>query len=608
MADDLGDSLATIRQHHEKPLTTLLLDIQETEIQHLKSAEFMQKLECLYFSQPTTLKRKRINAFNRSKRNYVALSYTWGHPIPLIQPCGKYLVQSRSGAFLPSEVRDSVFERVEKYMNHFGLYYLWIDRHCIVQEESKEKNTAVQAMDLVYSCSKHPIGLLYQPIITLAELKLLAGLMTWWKLIDKPRFGFTFSSPPLRQDKRKTLKLLEAMVSDMWWTRAWTYQENYRAGTNMKLLIPHCISCEGSLENYSNEYIEIWKDLPGEIVLSSTKFHKAATAFCLAFEHPPDDLLKVRELVLERAGNYTLLLKEPGRLGHDLARRSMSPSIVTAIEKRQLSVPFDRLPIIANCCQYSLRLDSTELMKRGHSLSLAILALFLLNGEILRNELNHRAGVSNTLNITGFLDKQAFCQYSPPKSAYGLTYNKSCRFIDVELTNDGIKTQGHLWKLGCCMDTSEFPQRRPYVENNGYLKLDDQRWLGLLANEIDKRVKSDLSKDILKYLEQGKLIRLAVLVDPSGGYSRYRGIFICNDSRPQCLPKYVFTASREMAAGNDKDLTNDTDRHVSIEVDCEDETRRPPFLHTRGWIHGLCFFYRCPRIEAIFPWPSTLET
>ncbi|KAI3320862.1 hypothetical protein HD806DRAFT_547039 [Xylariaceae sp. AK1471] len=170
----------------------LVVPLAKTEIQDVKPAEFMQGLECLYFSnqndaaeksaqlmrlecahEPTTLKRTRINTFN--ERDYVAISYTWCHPFPLKQPCGRYSVESPDGSFPNSEVRYLVFERARMYMNRFDLCYLWIDRRCIVQEECEENRTAVQAMDLVYNCSKHPIDLLYQPIMSIAELKLLAG-------------------------------------------------------------------------------------------------------------------------------------------------------------------------------------------------------------------------------------------------------------------------------------------------------------------------------------------------------------------------------------------------------------------------------------------------
>ncbi|KAI0441014.1 heterokaryon incompatibility protein-domain-containing protein [Xylaria telfairii] len=644
ITNDLGDCLSTIREHYQQPIVNLLLDIQETKIQHLKSTEFMEALECLYFSglngvpdigrrptglesayQPITLRRRCINAFK--KRDYVALSYTWGYPSPLNQPCGKYSVQSRHGNLFQSDVRDSVFERVWKYMIRFNLRNLWIDRHCIVQEDSKEKVTAIQAMDLVYSCSQHPIGLLYQPILSIADLKLLEGLMKG-EYLDKNGSKFNLTATLPRESACKTLELLEAIVSDMWWTRAWTYQENYRGNTAMQLLIPHCISSE----DYHNGYSRLFKDVPGEVVLNSTRFHEAATAFCLAFD-PPNNLANAKKLVLERAGKYTLLLQESDPFGNNLARRSMSPSIVANIEKRQLSKPWDRLPIIANCCQYSVRLDDTELMKRGHSVSLAILALFLLNGEIPYNGRHHRTYASNTPNITNFLNEHAFRQFSPPQSAFGLTYNKCCRFIDTELTGEGVETRGHLWKLGRVIHASELFESHPDAHDNLFPGLNERQILSLLANRIGKLKYRKLSEDIRTCVKnydsnkpksfakayqghmaeelataigKGRSIQLAGLWNPSDDYSPYCGIFICNNSEPNETLEYVFTASQEKAAGDDKSHPNDIDRHVSMEVDCDVNTGGLPFLRTRRWIHGLCFFYRCPRINVVFPWPTSV--
>ncbi|KAI0904053.1 heterokaryon incompatibility protein-domain-containing protein [Ustulina deusta] len=613
MADDLGDSLSTITEHYRQPLVTLLLDIQKTKRPHVKSTEFVQALECLCLPMRNRISNSRVwptssdgarqpNTFTRchidalEEKEYVAISYTWKHPLHVKEICGKYSVQSRDGSFLQSEVRDSVFERAEKYMNCFNLRHLWIDRECVVQEDGEEKETALQAMDLVYHCSKHPIGLLYEPTVSIAELELLEGLMTG-QFVEKSGPAFKLSSGISSQRASQTLELLEAIVRDKWWTRAWIYQENYRGGTDMKLLIPHCISSE----NYRNNHITLFGNIPGELILNSTSFHKAATAFCLAFD-PPTGLMKAKELVLERAGKYTLLLEEPGLYGRDLATRSMSPSIIADIEKRQLGTPLDRLPIIANCCQYSARLDSIKLAKRGHSVSLAILALFLLNGEILDNRPDDGTRVSGAHNITDFITAQAFNRYSPPQSVYGLTYNKGCRFIDVELTGDGIRTPGHLWKLGCNIDTSGFPKTLPYIEDNDTyiedndtLSRDERRTLMLLANELDKRGFRRLSNNIDTYLEcgstsqyknsfakeyqhcmakelatavsKGRLLRLGALWSPSNEHSPYRGIFICNPSGPDGSPDYVFTASREREADNRRYLPNDIDRHVSLEVD-----------------------------------------
>lgn len=77
----------------------------------------------------------------------------------------------------------------------------------------------------------------------------------------------------------------------------------------------------------------------------------------------------------------------------------------------------------------------------------------------------------------------------------------------------------------------------------------------------------------------------------------------------------MFTSScpeRNAALGQD---SNDIDRHVSLEVDVEEEGSEDddvgndiqlPRLYTKRWVQGLCFFRGCRREEVLFPWPAPL--
>ncbi|KAI0424602.1 hypothetical protein F5Y09DRAFT_323966 [Xylaria sp. FL1042] len=60
-------------------------------------------------------------------------------------------------------------------MARFNLDYLRIDRECIVPEDGNEKEIAVQAMDLLYNRSNHPLGLSSEPTLSVAKLELLEG-------------------------------------------------------------------------------------------------------------------------------------------------------------------------------------------------------------------------------------------------------------------------------------------------------------------------------------------------------------------------------------------------------------------------------------------------
>ncbi|KAK7583628.1 hypothetical protein V3481_012911 [Fusarium oxysporum f. sp. vasinfectum] len=154
MGDDMGSSLLDIRAQYEgSKVTTQLVNISKAKVPHQKSLEFLEKLKCLYFttssqrdinfrsgsSAQPTLKLTTINAFR--KRKYAALSYTWKPSLEEISvPSGGYLVEDIcSGNVAPSSVRNTVFSRMQRYMDHVSVEYLWIDKHCIQQEEGEAK-------------------------------------------------------------------------------------------------------------------------------------------------------------------------------------------------------------------------------------------------------------------------------------------------------------------------------------------------------------------------------------------------------------------------------------------------------------------------------------
>lgn len=59
---------------------------------------------------------------------------------------------------------------------------------------------------------------------------------------------------------------------------------------------------------------------------------------------------------------------------------SSTLNIVEDIEERENERITDRLAIIANCCDYPIRLDVSRLETSGHGLSSCILALCFANG------------------------------------------------------------------------------------------------------------------------------------------------------------------------------------------------------------------------------------
>jgi hypothetical protein len=485
-------------------------------------------------------------------------------------------------------------------------------------------------MDLVYQISRHPVALLGRPLQTESELDIFESLLSK-RLFDnlKPRSPRETNI----REAREALSLLHEITQDLWWSRAWTFQENYRGGAKMRLLIRHHPSLEQKKLNYQR-----YGRIPGELLVKSVDFSKEATQLCLALRNTAkvtqEDISKIKH-VLEAAGRYRDMLE---------GSSAMTPTVIADIEARELSKPWDRLAIIANCCQYTERLDDKALTQQGHSLSLSVLAMCLLNGEILNNNDNGSKPV-DPLTVSEFLEEHLFKAFSAPKDdVRKLTFNKGCRLTNVKLTSDGIWTMGHLWKLGHVIDTAMFPRKLPYISDpRGRLELNQRKALLQLyeylrkessfplaqeryfplAQDIkdyladDARARGDFTSFTEMYLHrmaselatailEGCKLRLGSIWDPEGEHVSYSAVFVWSN-KPYRPPAFAFTSVWPQDPGSIVHDANDIDHHVSLEVKKLGTVNDTPHLRVRSWLHGMCFFRGYPCTKVVFPWPRALQ-
>ncbi|KAF5723465.1 hypothetical protein FMUND_1789 [Fusarium mundagurra] len=643
--NDLDKPLLEIRARHARSnITTQLVRIQSANVPQQKSLQFLENLKCLYFkdqdhsesSIKPVLGLSTFNAF--AQRKYVALSYTWQpSPEEVNVSDGGYLVQDiQSGQKKPSSVRNKVFSRIKRYMDYEGCDYLWIDKHCIIQEEGKEKEIGMQAMDRVYSLSAYPAALLSRNINTSEDLQLLTDILSG-RFVTRRRGKYLPSSRAYRKSVRDAFELLHYITSDTWFSRGWTYQENYRANNDMKLLITHSPSL-----NHQKPY-DHFKSLDGELLISSKDLHEKATELCLAYSNvqptPPH-----LTTILSRAERYQISL----RSSDGSAPVSMSPTIIEDITSRQIEREWDRLAIIANCCQYTKRLNSTQLQRDNNSLSLSLLTLVLMNGEILRNHPRDKLDVGE-MTITEFLHKHFFYGLDCPWENRKLTFNKGCRFTNVVLTNEGVRTQGYLWRVVGEISTTRFRNYNHSRKRKRYHQslqmplewlaeqLDDE--FPALSGELEnilfepqvsptpaKKWMWNMADKVENAIEQGKLLHIAELVgsddpgvaifvarvedtgaDTNSDGSSEMDSEMSLDSDDHDKHFGVFTSFDSAQVGPRVDF-NDLDKHVSLEVkyDPKKGDIQIPRLYTRHWIHGLCFNYGCSPRPVVFPWPESL--
>ncbi|KIL86317.1 hypothetical protein FAVG1_10146 [Fusarium avenaceum] len=657
MNDDSNLPLSNIVKCHGKSIASLLVEIGGSTLLQEKCLKFIRELECLSIdensSEGTRLLRHKINAFE--KQDYVALSYTWDNSDHENPENGKYKVQTRDRypRFLLSPVRDCVFDRVFLFMRAKGLHRLWIDRHCVKQRtcntkgmcphnRCKEKQRAIETMDLVYSLSKHSVALLGRPIEWEHELDLLYRILTG-KLAEELK-------KTTHDEVLQALSLLSRITKDRWWTRAWTFQEDYRGRPDMTLLIRHPQFLEAKKQDYG-----IFSNVPNELSIRAVCFSKASTEFCRAVQDDStqrDDVSHHTKHILGVAGKYTLLVDKA---------MPMTPKIIADIQRRRLGDAWDKLAIIANCCQYDIRMDHKH-MKEPKSLSISILAMCILNGEILSNESREDRSSMLDKTLSQFLEEQAFKGFCAPESQRDLTFNKGCRFAGVKFTSIGIKTKGHLWKLGRIIDTSRFRVPLPKAKQKPYyIAEDEQRRLAHLAGELrrlhettlamhierflnhghttpDENFKNEtfskwymrtMAEELVTAIEKGKLLRLGQIWNSQRNENPCSAIFIWdadvtentdingkpyrynNYNKRDRRSEFAFTASRPLQRGFQQCGTNDLDHHVSLEVKWSSLRDKSPNDHPqlfiKRWLVGLCFFYDFPRTDVVFPWPSSFH-
>ena len=162
-------------------------------------------------------------------------------------------------------------------------------------------------MGMVYGYSNYPVALLNTSIRYQGELNTLADILEG-KLLGNGRKNHLKQRDVINGRARKALELLDRITSDDWWTRAWTFQEDYRASVKMVLLVPcdRAVSAIGR----NSRMIRLFEDLDDELCIKSADFRKQSTRFCLAFQKVCDwQQRETCKRILKQAGKYTVLLR-----------------------------------------------------------------------------------------------------------------------------------------------------------------------------------------------------------------------------------------------------------------------------------------------------------
>jgi len=560
---------------------------------------------------------------------YLALSYVWT-PSSYEDGarCSWQVLSSESGA-RNAEVRDAVLDRVVRYMKQYSVDYLWVDQECINQKDEDEKMQAMQAMDKVYSMSDCPLAVLFVPVRTHRELELLADLLQgrFIRQASKRKQGQWDGEPTLETSLNEhgeceVLALLHRLTSDPWWSRAWCFQEEYVAGSRMELLIPHTL--ESSAQIDQGVFGELTRS--GDLVIKSHDFRTEATKFVFAYVYTAKRKRKefdqdICRQILDIAGKYTLMGKHGHLLDLDVQGKSMSTLVLSDLGVKHYTVPSDILNIAANCNLYSQVMSTTSLDETGDSLSIAILTMWFLNGETFWNNgladpTSKDRGRCARWNVFQYLNSIAFGACPPIGEQGRLTYRKKFRFLKPKLTEAGVDTLGHLFRIrhairleADVLEGSEPEEVLGFVVKKlrGAEPTLAARLDGFIREEFNKldatypsrRAMSLSAKSLVSRLHEKPIFYVGSLLHRTENTKGPidAGIFAFDGPVTSQRPRYVFASWEEGSGGIPKyENQPEEDKYMSIRVSVTDSSMAmaSPQLRTEAWTDSLCF-YECAK-------------
>jgi hypothetical protein len=240
---------------------------------------------------------------------------------------------------------------------------------------------------------------------------------------------------------------------------------------------------------------------PREFYMKPVHFRLKVTLFRPYLGNYGPDLGKL----LDKAKRYSVLnmTTEEG----DAPRfKTMSIGIISDVGGANCGDVMDRLAIISNCCNYSRRLDCRRLGD-FYNLSTCLLALFLLNGELLhfptrKSSVNPLLADWKSLTVHELLQRYSL-RFDPPVLRYQLSFIKKCRLPNVRFTADGIETSGWMWRLEEALSAKLPKYFDPCFRHEPSTLRDFHKpFLNMISKELKKHGHRGLSKKIDNFLSR----------------------------------------------------------------------------------------------------------
>ncbi|KAG9570912.1 hypothetical protein KCU71_g970, partial [Aureobasidium melanogenum] len=294
-----------------------------------------------------------------------------------------------------SKPPDETMDRAIEYARAADIRQIWVDKACIAQfgaEEAegalpKEHQLTVQAMDLVYQRATGCIGLLEGRI---SENGWLDALDRFYVMCQNKSPADDDNLPRIVEN---LLRLLQHMANDRFNERAWILQEGISAGTAMTLsmridpgvVFPSRLRhnlrfsqvAEQSVLFQFKELQWIARSFEGFVEYFHTRGANFSTEG-LQEVLEKFDMMHPRPL---KRNSQIINFHMGGGYNYSSVSKSTAATALTYLRPRNNLYLEDRLAILANMCDYEVRVD-IEQVQGYPSLAVAHMAQAIMNGDL----------------------------------------------------------------------------------------------------------------------------------------------------------------------------------------------------------------------------------
>ncbi|KAF3015240.1 pre-mRNA-splicing factor 8 [Neopestalotiopsis sp. 37M] len=435
----------------------------------LEDSSSVQSGDCLceeWPAFPYNRKQRRRNSPGNTRTLYLT-------PAGLFPNCTDYVAVSwcwktdsiNDEYWLSGEVArlaktpSTILDRAIAFAGSHNLGLIWIDKDCIDQNNRQDQEAGIQSMDLVYQRSRWTVGLLNCIFDEQCELDILAEMM---------------EGDIISPEKLDTVeKVLRKIAEDVWFTRAWILQESVCGGFQMTLMVRHAPGLTKAVEYFGNIKNEIEfsiEQLFEFITRADDVLNLAAGAISGDLTDRIEDVLakiwkfNPTHIYQIDVNHYTDAYERTSELQKQKTAKADDPDYRPAcnaaealhfLGRRENSRIPDRLAIMTNLCNYSIRLDTNKVVDLNQDrkrqglgllgLSIGVFALSVFNGDfslVLRKDGN---GSDRTQHIgPSWSPKSDLILQSVD---YYEDNAKVIRTKPPELLREGLLVRGWLWRI-----------------------------------------------------------------------------------------------------------------------------------------------------------------